>query len=91
MPWPSFTPGCVLGPCTEGAATASAWRFRVQEAQRIRLVLAVPGELVFLGFKDICSEIFKAILKSGKSNSHSSNLPKVLKTLTLNSHYPTPK
>lgn len=54
-------------------------------------MLAVPGELVFLGFKDICSEIFKAILKSGKSNSHSSNLPKVLKTLTLNSHYPTPK
>lgn len=82
MPRPSFTPGCALGPCAEGAATASAWHFQVQEAQRTQLVLAVPGELAFLGFKEICSEIFKATLKSGKSNSHSLNLPKVVKTLT---------
>lgn len=48
-------------------------------------VLLAPEDLAFLDFKDIYSEISKAALKAGQSNSHSSNSPKLLKILTLSS------
>ena len=56
-----------------------------RKQQRTRLALLLPEDLAFLDFKDSYSEIFKAALKAGKSNSHSPNPPKAFNILTLNS------
>lgn len=87
MPLPSFRRGLWLGPVLWEQPLpqpdATVWNFSAQEAQRTQLALLVLEDLAFLDFKDIYSEMFKAALKAGTSNSHSPNPPKGIENSDL--------